>query len=384
MTLAIIGGLSLAIWLYLVFAHHGFWRADQRLPAASGGVNPWPEIVAIVPARDEAPTIAACMDGLAHQNYAGRLSIILVDDGSTDETAGLAQRALASHAVSACVVSAPPLRPGWTGKLWALRTGLEEAELFAPNATHVWFTDADIVHEPGTLSELATKAAEGRDLVSLMVRLHCGTPWERLLIPAFVFFFQMLYPFPAVNDRPSRVGGAAGGCMLVRRGALTEAGGISAISGALIDDCALAELLRRKGFALWLGLARTSHSLRVYQSLSDVWAMVARTAYTQLGHSPVLLLGTLAGLLLTFIAPPLLALLLPFHSNFAAAGLGAAAWLLMAMAYWPTRREYGGGVPGALTLPVAAALYCAMTLDSALRHWRGKGGQWKARAYDFG
>lgn len=387
MTLPVaLGALSLTIWFYLILGRDGFWRADQRLALGGASVGPMPGVVAIVPARNEEETVGRCLESLARQNYAGALSIILVNDASTDATAARAEETLARHTAERPwrIAVAPPLAKGWTGKLSALNAGLEEAKAFAPDASFIWLTDADIVHGPGTLAGLVAKAGEGCDLVSLMVKLHCESPWERLLIPAFVFFFQMLYPFPAVNARPSRVGGAAGGCILLKRAALEGVGGLEAIKGALIDDCALAQALRRRGFQLWLGLAEASRSLRAYRGLSDLWQMVARTAYTQLRYSPVLLAGTLLGLAATFLLPPLLLLGLPFHQSGAAALLGGIAWIFMALAYLPTWRFYGGSLQGSLGLPLAASLYAAMTLDSARRHWRGSGGQWKERAYDFG
>jgi hopene-associated glycosyltransferase HpnB len=217
-----------------------------------------------------------------------------------------------------------------------------------------------------------------------MVRLDCRSLWDRLLIPAFVFFFQMLYPFPAVNAKPSRIGGAAGGCLLLARAALEQIGGIAAIKGALIDDCALAEAVRREGFRLWLGHADDSRSLRVYGALSETWDMVARTAYTQLEYSPLKLAGTVLGMILVFLIAPFCVILAPWHGSLVALLSGLAAIGLMVRAYGPTLRLYGLDTSYALTLPVAAALYTAMTVDSALRHWQGKGGAWKARTYDFG
>jgi hopene-associated glycosyltransferase HpnB len=349
-------------------------------------VGAYPAVVAIVPARNEARTVARCLESLAQQDYPGALSIILVDDGSTDGTGAIAARALAPYggARPSRILAAPPLAKGWTGKLAALQAGLDAARRFAPEAEYVWLTDADIAHGPRTLARLLEKAREGRDLVSLMVRLHCEGFWERLLIPAFVFFFQMLYPFPAVNAEPSRVGGAAGGCMLIRRAALDALGGFHAVRAALIDDCALAEALRRRGGLLWLGLAEESVSLRPYEGLSTLWQMVARTAYTQLRHSPRLLLGTLIGLGLTFLLPPLLVLGAPLHGDAAALALGGLSWALMAAAYRPTLRLYAAPRLYALSLPLAALLYAAMTLDSARAHWRGEGGRWKERDYNFG
>jgi hopene-associated glycosyltransferase HpnB len=339
-----------------------------------------------VPARNEALTVGACLESLAQQDYEGALSIILVDDASSDGTGERARAVLARQPPHrrGRVVSAPPRAEGWTGKLSALNAGLAAARSFAPDAAYVWLTDADIVHGARTLTALVAKAGEGRDLVSLMVKLHCQSAWERLLIPAFVFFFQMLYPFPAVNERPSRMGGAAGGCMLVKRAALEAIGGLETIKAALIDDCALAETLRRRSFFLWLGLAEESHSLRPYEGLGELWHMVARTAYTQLRYSPALLLGTLVGLVLAFLLPPLLLVALVLHGDGLAAILGTASWTLMAVAYYPTVALYGGGPLLSLTLPVAAGLYAAMTADSARRHWLGVGGVWKERAHNFG
>ena len=386
MTLPVaLGLLSLAIWIYLLRWRDGFWRADQWLPpnpSRSVG-EPWPGVVAIVPARNEVGTIARCLQGLVDQDYPGALSVILVDDASDDGTGEAARIVLDAHGErrSGLVIEAPPLAEGWTGKLAAMETGVRAAETFAPEAAFVWFTDADIAHDPRTLSRLVAKAREGRDLVSLMVRLHCSSAWERLLIPAFVFFFQMLYPFPAINAAPSRVGGAAGGCVLLRRASLSSIGGLAAIRGALIDDCSLAEAVRARGGRLWLGLADSSRSLRPYAELKEIWDMVARTAYAQLSYSPLLLLGTIIGLVLVFLVPPLLLLTVPFHKSLLAFGLGAAAWVLMAKAYLPTLRVYHGTRLRAFGLPASATLYMAMTVSSALRHWRGAGGQWKARTY---
>lgn len=376
--LAALGLLTLAIWAWLLLFHHRFWRADQRL-ATSPVPDRWPSVVAIVPARNEAPSIGACVEALARQDYAGALAIIVVDDSSTDGTGDIA-RAVSGNIE---VVQGEKLPEGWSGKLWALDTGLRRAA--ALPADYVWFSDADIVHEPQVLADLVAFAEARRlDLVSLMARLHCVHVWERLLVPAFVFFFQMLYPFPAVNDPRSKIAGAAGGCVLLRRDALARIGGIGAIRGDLIDDCALAAAVKRTGGPIWLGLADSTRSLRVSPALTDLWHMVSRTAFTQLRYSSALLAGTLAGLALTFLVPPLLALSWPLHQNMIAGGAGLLAWIGMATAYRPTLRDYGRTAPEALLLPVTAALYGAMTLDSAINYWRGTASSWKGRQYQKG
>ncbi len=376
--LAGLGLLTLAIWAWLLLFHHRFWRADQRL-AKSGEPDGWPSVVAIVPARDEAPSIGACVAALARQDYAGALAIVVVDDSSTDGTGDIA-RAVAGPVE---VIAGEALPAGWSGKLWALDTGLRHAA--ALPADYVWFSDADIVHEPHVLADLVGFAEARRlDMVSLMARLHCRYFWERLLVPAFVFFFQMLYPFPAVNDPRSKTAGAAGGCVLLRQDALERIGGIGAIRGDLIDDCALAAAVKRSGGPIWLGLADGTRSRRASPGLKDLWHMVARTAFTQLRYSAALLAATMAGLAVTFLAPPLLVLTWPVHQNMIAGLAGLLAWAGMAAAYWPTLRDYGRSPPEALLLPVTAALYGAMTLDSALNYWRGTASRWKGRQYQKG
>lgn len=382
LALLLIAGAALAAWAYLLAGHAGFWRADQRL----GNPAPlavWPAVVAVVPARDEAGTIAACLRSLAAQDYPGALSVILVDDASTDGTGGIARQAAAAAARPIHVLRAPPLPAGWSGKLAALHHGIAASKDLAPDAALIWLTDADITHRPQVLRRLAAKLeGDGRALVSLMVKLNVTGFWEKLLIPAFVFFFQMLYPFPAINQGRRNVAGAAGGCILLRRRLLEEAGGLAAIKSALIDDCALARLIKDQGGRLWLGLGEDSFSIRPYPRLADIWSMVARTADTQLKHSLLLLAGTLAGLALVYMAPPILAVTLPLHHGITTATLAGIAWLGMMVAYWPSLRYYGLPWRWTLSLPAAALLYGAMTVSSAWRYRRGKGGGWKRRHYD--
>jgi len=375
--LTALAGLAAGAWVFLLAFRGGFWRARPRprFDAAHAGRD-WPEVVAVVPARNEASLIGACVRSLLAQDYAGAFRIIMVDDGSEDATAATA-RAAAGESGRLGIVRSAPLPSGWTGKMWALTQGVARAG----EPAYLWLTDADIAHDPRELRHLVATAEEGnRDLVSLMVRLNCESFWERLLIPAFVFFFQMLFPFPWVNDRTERTAAAAGGSMLVRTQALKAAGSIAAIKDAVIDDCALARRLKKRG-DIWLGLTEETHSLRRYDRLGEIWAMVARSAYAQLRYAPALLAATVAGLLAVFIVPVAAAGYGIAADAAAPAGLGLAAWVAMAAAYRPTLRLYGMAPWAGLSLPAAALLYCAMTVDSARRHYRGKGGGWKGRVY---
>lgn len=370
MTVLILGGLSLAIWLGLIFAHHGFWLTRER---DTLGMPPepavWPYVVAVVPARDEADVIARSIGSLVAQDYPGRFRVILVDDSSSDGTGEIA-RALGSDRLE--VLTGAPLAKGWTGKLWAVSQGVARAGT-AP--TYLWLTDADIEHAPDTLRMLVTRGESGRlALVTLMAKLRCEGLAERMLVPAFVFFFQMLYPFGRVN-RPTGQGAAAGGCMLVRRAALEAAGGIAAIRGALIDDCTLGALLKKQG-PVWLGLTDRSRSIRPYDGFEPIAAMISRSAYAQLHCSPVLLAGTLAGLALVYGVPPALAL----FGHGLPRGLGLAAWGLMALSFQPMLRFYRRSPLWGLALPAIAAFYAGCTVLSAWQHGRGRGGMWKGRA----
>lgn len=362
-----LAALVLAIWIGL--AATGFWRTDQRdTRAVAVAPAVWPEVVAVVPARDEADVVARALGSLAAQDYPGPFRIILVDDDSGDGTGAIA-RALGSERLQ--VMTGKPLPAGWTGKLWAVAQGIAAAG--APR--WLWLTDADIEHAPDTLRTLVGIGEAGdRRLVSFMARLHCATPVERALIPAFVWFFQLLYPFARVN-RPGRTAGAAGGCVLVRRDALAAAGGIAAIRGALIDDCALGALIKRQG-PIWLGLTDRSRSIRPYRTAGAIGAMIARSAYAQLGYAPWRLAGTVAGLALVYLAAPLLAV----SAGGWARGLALGAWLLMAALFQPMLRFYRRSPLWGLAVPGVAAFYAGCTLLSGWRHHQGRGGMWKGRA----
>ncbi len=381
LTLSLLAAASLGIWVVLTWFHGDFWKARPRLGDSAEGTGD-AAVACVVPARNEAATIAATVRSLLGQRHTGRILVIVVDDGSSDGTAAEARLAAAGD-TRLIVLEGKPLPAGWTGKMWAVHQGVEEAAWRLPEAEFLLLTDADIVHAGDLLARLEAKAeAEGLDLVSLMVRLRCESLWERLLIPAFVYFFQKLYPFPWVNDPRRRTAAAAGGCMLVRRAALERAGGVAAIRGRVIDDVALAAAIKAARGVLWLGLTEDAESLRAYDSLGEIWRMVARTAFVQLGHSGVLLAGTVAGMALTYLVPPLglvagLASAAPWPAL-----MCAAAWVLMARTYLPTLRLYGQKPMFAACLPLAALLYTLMTMDSARRHWRGLGNAWKGRRYE--
>ena len=375
----ILAGLSCVAWFYLVFFHGGFWRADQRLgDGALPVLRHWPPVLVVIPARNEAGVIQRCIASLLAQDYPHEFPIVLVDDNSTDATAALARSAAPRGRLTVVKGQALPAR--WTGKVWAMSQGVARGDCVLPGARYVLFSDADINHGPDSLRRLVVRAEAGRlDMASLMVMLSVAGFWERFLIPPFIFFFQMLYPFARVNDPNASPAAAAGGCMLVRCSALRAAGGLTAIREAVIDDCALARALAVRGGRLWLGLTTKTYSLRPYAGLSGIWNMVARRAYAQLGHSPWRLVLCIVGMALVY-AVPLAAFLAPL--NGAAAGL--AAYGLMCWAYLPTVRLYRQRWPAALLLPFAAALYMAMTVGSAWCAWRGRGGAWKGRVYNQG
>ena len=473
-----ITSLSLIIWLVLLFGRGQFWRSDQFLDEEGGrrqkaeeaegergageavltqnSLSPLPTpysslpaICAIIPARNEADLLPVTLRSLLLQNYSN-LRIILVDDHSTDGTAEVAQQTAQALEQSSklTVITAEPLPAGWTGKLWAMEQGIRHTQTLASQPDYFLLTDADIEHHPEKLSQLVAKAqADDLDLVSLMVLLRCKSLWEKLLIPAFVFFFQKLYPFRWANDPNRKLAAAAGGCILIRREALTQIGGLQILRQALIDDCSLAQAVkgwgrrqeaegrgqeagvgsrelgvgsRESGIEeaegageaeeaaltrnsklktlypliphsslltphpsgkIWLGLTRETHSLRPYPSLKTIWDMVARTAFTQLNYSPLLLLGTLIGMTIIYVVPPMSTIVGFLTGHWSIALVGLLTWLLIVVAYLPTLQLYQCPPLLAFGLPAIAFLYTIMTLDSALRHWRGEGGAWKGRVY---
>lgn len=372
-----VAALTAVIWSYLALARGSFWRIKSAKPDASGKAGFSGSVVAVVPARNEAELIGPVVTSLLNQSVA--FPVILVDDESTDGTAGVARRAAeeASKADALIVIHGKPLPAGWTGKLWSMYQGIERARAFNP--TWLLFTDADVLHGAETVADLGFIASHGPyDLVSFMVKLHCETVPEKLLIPAFVYFFFMLYPPSWIRDARRSTAGAAGGCMLVRAETLERGGGVESIRGAVIDDCSLALLLKRHGGRLWLGLADQSQSLRRYETFWDVEHMVSRTAFNQLRHSPLLLLGTIAGMVITFLAPPLLLLT---HSR-PAIFMGAAVWAAMTITYSAMVRYFRLNLGWALTLPLAALFYLGATVHSAVKYWKGSGGRWKGRVQD--
>jgi hopene-associated glycosyltransferase HpnB len=388
-----VAALATVAWIVLLTGHGGFWRTDQRLPAGAGPAD-WPAVVAVVPARNEAAVLPGSLPTLLAQDYPGRFAVTLVDDASTDGTGQVAASLGAGGRWPLRVVAGAAKPPGWAGKPWAMAQGV--AAIAADDAAYVLFTDADIAWAtPHTLRRLVA-AAEGddRDLVSQMALLRTAAGWERVVVPAFVYFFAQLYPFRQVNRPGSRTAAAAGGCMLVRREVLDKAGGLTPIRGALIDDVALGRLLKRQG-STWLGLTTAIRSVRPYHGLTDLWQMVARSAYTQLRYSPLLLAGTLIGLAWLYALPPAatLAGLIALAAGVTgpgpgagpaalACGAGLAGWALMSMSFLPMLRLYRLSPLRAPGLPLIALLYAAMTADSARRHYAGLGAQWRGRTTD--
>jgi hopene-associated glycosyltransferase HpnB len=367
--------IPVAIWLYLLAGRGLFWvmqeRDDRNQPPPPAT---WPTVVAVVPARDEADVIALTLGSMLAQDYPGTFRVVLVDDQSSDGTGDAARRLAGQDRLTVIGGSARP--PGWTGKLWAVRQGIAAAG----TPDYLWLSDADIAHSPDNLRRLVARAQSGNlVLTSLMAKLHCRSWPERYLIPAFVFFFAMLYPFTWVNDPKKKIAAAAGGCMLVQREALERAGNIDAIRSQIIDDCALAGVLKAQG-PIWLGLTERAASIRPYRGMAEIRAMVARSAYAQLGYSPLALAGTFVGMIAVYAAAPLLAL----FARDSAQASGILAWAAMTLAIQPILKFYRLSPLWGLALPLIGAVYAFFTLDSAVQHWRGRGGMWKGRAQAMG
>jgi hopene-associated glycosyltransferase HpnB len=380
MILQVLAAVLLLVWLYLLLARGGFWRVSAQLAPPPVDHDLARSVVAVIPARNEAGVVGDAVRSLLQQDFGGSMHVIVVDDGSTDDTEGAALRAAAAIGAMAqlSVIRGAPLPAQWSGKVWAMSQGVAAAAALAPD--YLLFTDADIHHAPENVAALLTTAeGQGRDLVSFMVMLRQDTFAEKTLIPAFVFFFLMLYP-PAWIARPDRrIAGAAGGCILIRPAALERIGGLGAIRSQIIDDCALARAVKDAGGSIWLGLTRSARSIRSYGSFSEIGRMISRTAFNQLRHSYVLLAATIAGLTFTYLLPPLLLL----SGRPAAMVLGATAWLLMSLAYAPLLRFYRRSPLWSVCLPLVAMFYAGATIHSAVQYSLGRGGRWKGRIQDL-
>ncbi|MEV7499292.1 glycosyltransferase [Streptomyces sp. NPDC093018] len=372
--------VSLAAWCWLLLCQGFFWRTDVRLPRRREP-EAWPSVCVVVPARDEAAVLPASLPSLLAQDYPGRAEVFLVDDGSTDGTGELARALSERHGGLPLTVGSPGEPPaGWTGKLWAVRHGIALARARGPE--YLLLTDADIAHTPDSLRELVAAAhGGGFDVVSQMARLRVESRWERLVVPAFVYFFAQLYPFRWIGREGSRTAAAAGGCVLLRAGMAEKARIPDAIRHAVIDDVALARAVKGAGGRVWLGLADRVDSVRPYPRLGDLWRMVSRSAYAQLRHSPPLLLGTVAGLALVYLVPPVAVIAGAAAGSAPVAVVGALAWAVMAGTYLPMLRYYRQPLWLAPLLPYTAFLYLLMTVDSAVQHYRGRGAAWKGRTY---
>ncbi|WP_417518137.1 glycosyltransferase [Minwuia sp.] len=368
--LFILFGLCIAAWIYLIVLRGGYWQLQERLPGEMKTPETWPTVAVVIPARNEADLIGETVRRLTEQTYPGDLRLIVVNDHSEDGTGDKARQAGNDRTV---VIDAEARPEGWMGKVWAMEQGVRHLREMGAEPDYILFTDADIHHPPDSVSRLVAHAEEDRrDLVSLMVRLKVETFWERLLIPVFVLFFSKLYPFGWVNDPTKSTAAAAGGCMLVRNEVVQRANLMEAIRGELIDDCALARAVRDAGSGrIWLGLTEDVHSARAYGGLSGVWDMVARTAFTQLRFSPILLLGSVAGMISLYLS---WMLALPFDI-----GLAIGCFALPILTFSPALRLYGQPAWMMALLPLAGLMYALMTLDSARRHWTGRGGNWKGR-----
>lgn len=385
MTWIILTSISLLIWIYLILFRNNFWYCDQYLEDDLTLTNS-PNITVIIPARNEADVLPISLNSLLKQDYQTKYNIILIDDQSEDQTGNIAKE-IADKQFKAdylTVIQGKSLPQGWSGKLWAMNQGINYAEKTF-KTDYFLLTDADINHSENNLTQLVAKAEKDNlDLVSLMVLLRTKSLWEKWLIPVFIFFFQKLYPFPAVNNPNNKVSGAAGGCILIRAEALQRIGGIASLKETLIDDCTLAKLVKDSlppNHGIWLGLTKTTTSLREYSNLTPIWNMVARTAFTQLNYSPLLLIGTVIGMFLTYLVAPVGLIVGIMSGNLPVIILSLIIWGLMSLSYYPTVRWYNLNPIGIFSLPAIAFLYSLMTIDSAIRHWQGKGGQWKGRFY---
>ena len=371
---------SLAAWLWLLLCQGFFWRTDVRLPPRREP-EVWPSVCVVVPARDEAAVLPASLPSLLAQDYPGPVEVFLVDDGSTDGTGELAHELARGHGGLKLTVASPGEPPaGWTGKLWAVRHGIGLARARGPE--YLLLTDADIAHAPDSLRQLVAAAGPGGfDVVSQMARLRVESRWERLVVPAFVYFFAQLYPFRRIGRRRGRTAAAAGGCVLLRTEAAERARIPDAIRHAVIDDVALARAVKGGGGHIWLGLADRVDSVRPYPRLHDLWRMVSRSAYAQLRHNPLLLAGTVAGLALVYLVPPVALVSGVVTGRTAALVLGGLAWSVMTGTYVPMLRYHRQPLWLAPLLPFTAFLYLLMTVDSAVRHYQGRGAAWKGRTY---
>ncbi|MGD1805664.1 glycosyltransferase [Dapis sp. BLCC M126] len=382
--------LNLIIWIYLLIFRGKFWLVDQRLLPASEtkikNIEYWPSVCVIIPARNEAKLLRVTLNSLLNQDYPGNLKIILVDDHSRDDT-GLVARCTAQQSQNFTkleVISAADLPSDWTGKLWAINQGINYAKQQILYPDYFLLTDADIEHFPTNIRQLVVKAEhENLSLVSLMVKLQCETLAEELMIPAFVFFFQKLYPFRWVNNPQNSTAAAAGGCILIRHQVLDQVGGIEVIKNALIDDCALAKVVKEKSTnkKIWLGLTSETKSRRSYPDLMSIWNMVARTAFTQLNYSPFLLVITVIGMKLVYFIPSLAIIFGVIYGWWKVLAIALLARLLMFLAYLPIIRFYQLSPMYAMSLPTVALIYTLITINSAWRHWQGQGGYWKGRVY---
>ena len=375
----ITGAACLAVWAYLLVLQGGFWRvwrlqAPILPPSTVDGA-----LAVVIPARDEADNIAAAVRSLLEQHFVKQVHVFVVDDHSSDGTAQVARQSArgCDRQDSLTVITGSALPAGWTGKLWAVQQGIHEALKRSPQ--FLLLTDADIVHSPDNIATLVSIAQTGNyDLASFMVKLHCCSLAEQLLIPPFVFFFFLLFPPDWIRDPKRSTAGAAGGCMLIRPAALERAGGIASIRSEIIDDCALARTVKRSGGRVWLGLTRRARSDRAYGGFAEIERVVARTAFNQLHHSGLLLIGAILGLIVTYFIPWLLV----FSGNKPLVALGLVSWLLMAVAYLPMVRFYELNQLWSLTLPLAACFYMAATIHSGFKYWAGHGGEWKGRTQD--